>query len=216
LANPPIAGYLAYAAGGASSSFLRMSLVVYASLFAASFAYLPIVFLVYGVNPLDETGLAMLMVRDSYSILVILSLWLLGYLVAFFFCVKCAFAFPTAAYDGSGASVRRSFAETRGSMWRLYFVFVLIFAPVVVVYFVAFLAAMLAYIVPLVMNAGGAPAVSSEEILNDLLLSPHIIVAGIVVYIAIMLSYVAMAAGAARAYQIRVERGLSGIAEVFA
>jgi hypothetical protein len=46
-------------------------------------------------------------------------------------------------------------------------------------------------------------------------LSPQIIAATFVIWIAVMLAYVALAAAAARAYQIRVERGLSGVAEVF-
>ena len=54
-----------------------------------------------------------------------------------------------------------------------------------------------------------------ESLALNFFLAPPIIAATIVTWIAIMLSQVALAAGAARAYQIRIERGMSGIAEVF-
>jgi len=215
LGDSPKGSYRGYAIGGHGSSFLIASIVIYAAFFAASLAYVPVVFLLYGVNPFDETSFSGLMISHRASILVIMSIWFFAYFAASLLSVKCAFAFPTAACGRLGALLQQSFAETRGSMWRLFFVFLLVFVPVVVVYLVASITAALAYVVPYLTNADAGSVGSGEDMMMGLLLSPHIIIAGLVVFVAVMFSYVAMAAGAARAYQIRVERGLSGVAEVF-
>ena len=84
--------------------------------------------------------------------------------------------------------------------------------PSPVLYVVLSLIAIVVFVVRYM--AAGGDATSSDFLIN-MFNSTEIIVATIVLVLGVAISWAAVAAGAARAYQIRVERGLSGLAEVF-
>jgi hypothetical protein len=89
---------------------------------------------------------------------------------------------------------------------------------VALLYAVIFAAAFIASLSPIMAELGLGDGVSDsamEQAMTAMLQSPAFIVACVIAGLGYMLSFVVTAAAAARAYQIRVERGLTGAAEVF-
>ncbi len=118
--------------------------------------------------------------------------------------------FPAVACDRPG-SWRQSYAETRGTVWPLFAIFLVALLPVA-------LFCMVMFVIPTMAAMGIGDGVSDsamEQELLTMLLSPAFIVAYVIAGLGYMLSFVVTAAAAARAYQIRVERGLSRVAEIF-
>lgn len=211
LGDLPQLSYFGHLNGRNGLRFFRVSIAVYVYFFIGGSAYVPILYLVYHVSPFEPTGMAALLATTPSALAVMMMIFFISYLAASLLAARTTFAFPIAATDRPGPALRQGSAETRGTMWRLFFVFFLTFIPPALVYMVAATVAAISMV-------GQAPAATSRDLeawLASLFLSPQFIVAAIVVWIAVMLSFVAMAAAAARAYQIRIERGMSGVAEIF-
>jgi hypothetical protein len=194
--------------------FFWASIAVYAYFYVAGFLYVPIVYLAYHVSPLDPTAFTDTLAANPSIVAFITSIWFISYAVASLLATRTCFAFPIAAVDRPGPAIRQGFAETRGTMWRLFFMSFLIFVPPFLVYMVAAFAAMISFHAQSSGQVLPTPD-DVESLAMSFFLSPQIIAATFVIWIAVMLAYVALAAAAAQAYQIRVERGLSGVAEVF-
>lgn len=214
LGDSPKHSYFAYLNRGYGLRFFRVSIAVYAYFYIAGLLWFPIVYLAYHVSPLDQTEFSAALVANPSALTVIMLVWFISYAVASLLATRTSFAFAIAAVERPGPTIRQGFAETRNTMWRLFFVFFLIFVPPFLVY----MATAFAAIISIAAQPSGQALPTSDDVERlamSSFLSPQIIAATILTWIAIMLSYVALAAGAARAYQIRIERGMSGIAEVF-
>lgn len=214
LGDSPKHSYFSYLTGRYGLRFFSVSIAVYAYFCIAGFLYVPIVYLVYRVSPFDPMGFSATLVANPSALTIIMSIWIISYAVASLLATRTSFAFAIAAIDRPGSAIRQGFTETRGTMWRLFFIFFLVFVPPFLVYMVAGIAAMTSFAAQ--SSSQALPTSDDlESLALNFFLAPPIIAATIVTWIAIMLSQVALAAGAARAYQIRIERGMSGIAEVF-
>jgi hypothetical protein len=193
---------------------LRLALAtmaVYGLFFVAQLAIYPVVYVSYGVNPFnaDELGRA-LSTQPSLTLFVTAATWV-GSVFAALIATRFTFAFPGLATGAPGASLRWSFAETRGSMWRLFFIFLLVLA---LPFLVLVIAVVVASVLFFVQNPEATQAPEGVE--AAMMLSPMFLVAYAVAFVAMMAVVVVIGAAAARAYEIRVNRGMSGVAEVFA
>jgi len=212
----PDSSYLAGALDRRGRFYLLASLAIAFPYFLASQTE-SIVDLAYFGGPLIVSeSLASIDSARNYVLLLLLILTA-GYVGASLISAKGAFLFPAVAISRR-ASVYQFLSETRGTVSRLCFVFLIALIPVTTV---GLFALGVAYQMP------GTPLMDALSIgdgvtnnnLDDLLLavlrSPTNVVALVVGAAAYMTWFLVIAAGAARAYQIRVERGLSGVAEVF-
>jgi hypothetical protein len=187
------------------------TMAVYGLFFIADLSTYPIIYLVYGVNPLDAAALAVAYAAQPTIALVVMLLTFGASLLAALISARFAFAFPAIATDAPGASLGTSFATTRGSTWRLFFVFLLI----VFFLFVAFVIAV--GVASVLFVIGNPQAVGDPDRVGEMMmLSPPFLVVYAIAFILMMAGIVAIGAAAARAYEIRVNRGMTGVAEVFA
>ncbi len=214
LREPPRHSYFAYWASSYGRRFFWASAAVYGYFLVASLIHVPFFLLFYGTDPFDQVAISTLFATTPSALTVFIAIYVSALLCASLLAARSSLAFPIAAADRPGSALRQSFAESRGAMWRLFFVFVLIYAPAFVAYVIAFVIVIVTFVI---QNPGLADtAIDPFGSANPgLFTSPSFIIAVIIVLIAFALSQVAMAAAAARAYQIRVERGLSGVAEIF-
>jgi hypothetical protein len=187
------------------------TMAVYGLFFLADLSTYPIIYVVYGVNPLNAADLAVAYAVRPTTALVVMLLTLGASLLAALISSRFAFVFPAIATSAPGASLRTSFAATRGSTWRLFFVFLLIvFFP-----FVAFVIAI--GVASVVFVIGSPQAVGDPERVGEMMmLSPPFLVVYAIAFVLMMAGIVAIGAAAARAYEIKVNRGMTGVAEVFA
>lgn len=141
---------------------------------------------------------------------VILPLSLLSYVVAALIAARFTFAFPSIAIGAPGASLHRSLAETRGSTWRLFFIFLFAFAPPFAVFIILYLVASVVFVInhPEFVSA-------PDRIVTAMMYSAPFLVIYATMFIIMMVMVAVTAAAAARAYEIRVDRGMTGVAEVF-
>jgi MFS family permease len=215
LGDPPRHSYFAYVTSSYGHRFFKVSIAIYAFFYVAGLVHAPIIYWAYSVSPFDERALTVLMTTNPSSLAVTMLTWFVAFVIAALLSAKSTFAFGAAATDRPGPALRQSFAESRGAMWCLFFTFVLIFILPIFVYLIAAIVVSTSFVIQNddQVRAGADPFGNLTTM--DIALAPQVIIATIVVSTAVMVSYVATAAGAARAYQIRIERGLSGVAEVF-
>ncbi|HVR66449.1 MAG TPA: hypothetical protein VMT98_07400 [Verrucomicrobiae bacterium] len=216
LGDIPSRSYVAYAVDQRGRNYAFVLLLICGFYFLASLIEIPVTLLVYGqpFTPAeiqdDDTAVA------TYSSLLLLA-WVVTFAVASLMSAKCAFMFPAVACDRPG-SWRQAYAETRGIVWPLFVVFLVAFLPVALLYMVIFGVAFIASLSPImaVLALGeGVPESATEQMIISMLQSPAFIIAYVIAGLGYMLSFVVTAAAAARAYQIRIERGMSGVADVF-
>lgn len=179
--------------------------------FVAELATYPIIYFIYGLNPLIEADVAAAYSAQPTMAFIVLLLSCAGSGFAALISTRLAFAFPAISTNAPNASLRQSYADTRGCTWRLFFIFLLIlFFP-----FVAF-----------VIAAGGASVLfitgtpealaAPENAAELMMLSPPFLVLYALAFLLMMAIVVIIGAAAACAYEIRVNRGMSGVVEVFA
>src|SRR5262245_50945817 len=134
LGEAPPDFYLAAIGGRRQRRFFLASVAILAAILLAILAAPAAAYLLYVVNPLDAASLTRATVTRPGVALVLLATELIAYLVVALAAARSTFAFPAIALDRPGASLLRSFDETRGATWRLFFVFVLVFLPPLAIY----------------------------------------------------------------------------------
>lgn len=216
LGDIPSRSYVAYALDHRGRNYAFVLLLICGFYFLASLIEIPVSLLVYGQPFASAEALEEDTTFAAYSTLMSLA-WIVTIAVASLMSAKCAFMFPAVACDRPG-SWRQAYAETRGIVWALFVIFLVACLPVALLYAVIFAAAFIASLSPMMAELGLGDGVSDsamEQAMTAMLQSPAFIVACVIAGLGYMLSFVVTAAAAARAYQIRVERGLTGAAEVF-
>lgn len=187
------------------------TVAVYGLFFLAQLSIYPMIYFVYGVNPLNAVDLtAAYEAQPTIALVVTLLTWgasLLAALVS----TRFAFAFPAISMNTPGASLRQSYAETRGTTWRLFFIFLMtILFP-----FLAFIVAV--GVASALFVFGNPEAMGDPDRVGQMMmLSPPFLAVYAIGFVMMMAVLVAIAAAAARAYEIKVNRGMTGVAEVFA
>jgi hypothetical protein len=214
LGEPPRHPYFAYWSSNYGRRVFWASVAIYGYFFGASLIHVPFFIAVYQTDPFDEVAVSTLFATTPSALAAFVGIYLLASFCASLLAARSSLAFPIAAADRPGSALRQSFAESRGAMWRLFFVFVLVYVPAFAAYVVALFIVIITFVIqnPVLARMGVSPF---PEMNAGLLNSPAFIIAAIIALVAFTLSQVAMMAAAARAYQIRVERGLSGVADVF-
>jgi len=205
-------GYYATAATRAMQlRFLSATIAVYALFFVAPLLRDLALYWIFGLNPFDPLEVSRGYAANPAIAAVILPLSLLSYFIAALIATRFTFAFPGIAIERPDASLRRSFAETRGSTWRLFFIFLFTFALPFAIFIILYVAASIVFVIshPDLLSApermGAAVAYSS---------APFLVVYA-AMFIIMMVMTAVTAAAAARTYEIRVNRGMTGVAEVF-
>ena len=200
LGESPHGSYLRALGRRREKQFFLVSVAVMVIAFVTLLAPLATTLFLYGARSIDFIARA----ENAKAALVISLVALLACMTACLATARCAFAFPAIAVDQPGASVRQSLAETRGTTWRLFFLFVLIYVPPLVIYVAA---SDIAFFSVLQAHAGTPPA--------GMYFSSPFIFVYVLMVIVMMLMVSVTAAATSRAYEIRVDRGASGIADVF-
>jgi len=210
LGETPRDPYLLGIARRPQQRFLLATVAVYVMFFLASSAGSLGVFLIYGLNPFDGAQLTAAMTAQPFIALFNLLTWG-SYLLVGLVAARLAFAFPGIAIDAPGASLRQSMSETQGSTWRLFFVFLFIFLGVFIIVMVAYMTASAVFMFshPEFLRA-------PSELAAAMAFSPPFLAVYAVLFVIMMVMIAVVAAAAARAYEIRVNQGMSGVAEVFA
>jgi len=204
-------GYYAVAAMRRTQlRFLLAAIAVYAVFFVAPFVNNLAVYLIYGLNPFDALAVSRAYATQPTIATVVLPLSLLSYFGAALIAARFTFAFPGIAIEAPHASLRRSLAETRGSTWRLFFIFLLTFALPFAIFIILYLVASVVFVInhPELVR-------SPNMIASAMLYSPPFLVIYATLFIIMMVMIAVTAAAAARAYEIRIDRGMSHVAEVF-
>ena len=190
--------------------FLLATIAVYAVFFVAPFVNNLSVYLIYGLNPFDAPAISRAYTTRPTIAAVVGILSLLSYVGAALISARLAFAFPSIAIETPNASLRRSLAETRGSTWRLFFIFLLTFALPFTIFIILYAAASVVFLInhPELVR-------SPNMMASAMLYSPPFLAIFATMFIISMAMIAVTAAAAARAYEIRVDRGMTGVAEVF-
>jgi hypothetical protein len=212
LGETPRGYYAAAAMRRTQLRFLLAAIAVYAVFFVAPFVNNLAVYLIYGLNPFDALAVSRAYTTHPTIATVVLPLSsLLSYFGAALIAARFTFAFPAIAIDTPGASLRRSVAETRGSTWRLLFVFLFVFALPLIILLVFYVGASVIFIMnhPELVH-------SPEMIAPAIAFSPLFLIVYATMFVFMMVMIAVIAAAAARAYEIRVDRGMIRLAEVFA
>ncbi|MGE0117322.1 MAG: hypothetical protein AB7S71_03925 [Dongiaceae bacterium] len=190
---------LAVATIAVSALFLTAELMAY-----------PLVYLLYGVSPFDAAGLAQAYEAQPLIAMNLAAAMLIAYLVAGLAATRFAFAFPAIATQARGASLRQSYVETHGSTWRLFFIFLIIFLFPFLLFIGAVAGTSAAFVI------GNPEVMRTPEAGETMERSLPFLVLYAIMFLAMMAMVAVTAAAAARAYEIRINRGMSGVAEVFA
>ena len=190
--------------------FLLATVAVNAVFFVAPFVGNFAVYLLYGLNPFDALEVSRGSAANPTIAAVIVPLSLLSYVGAALIAARFTFAFPAIAIKAPGASLRRSFSEARGATWRLFFIFVLTFALPFAIFIILYLVASVGFVMnhPEVLRA-------PESFAATMVYSTPFLVIYVIMFVMMMMMIAVTAAAAARAYQIRVDRGMTGVADVF-
>ena len=202
LREPPRHSYFAYWASSYGRRFFWASAAVYGYFLVASLIHVPFFLLFYGTDPFDQVAVSTLFATTPSALTVFIAIYASALLCACLLAARSSLAFPMAAADRPGSALRQSFAESRGTMWRLFLVFVLIYAPAFVAYFIVFMIVMRHHRDPEPGHGGRGRSIRSELQNPGLFTSPSFIIAVIIALIAFALSQVAIVA-AARARPIR-------------
>jgi len=211
LGEPPRKSYFHYAAMKRGRSYVFASLAVSTVFLATALVQMFADEAIFRINAttLDEA----FETPRFTSAMMVLAFNLFTYGIAALLVVRFSFAFPAIACDRPGASLRQSMSETRGSLWRLFFVPLIVSIPYGIVSSAVLVVASSFAAYNYIGSEGFVP---TPEELYSILMSSSSFFAGLgIVFVGAMIIFIAIAAGAARAYQIRIERGLSGVAEVF-
>ena len=214
LDDMPQASYFNYAANPPGRKFFVSSLWIYGAYLIAEFAEVPVL-AVAGINPLDSDAVAAALKSDVSLTALILASTFCAYLAATIFAVRLTFRFPEISCERDSGSTWHALAETKGTATRLFMIFLIVFMPIGAIYFGALFGAGFVYFSRYVLQGGEMTAEAIDQIMPAMLSSTEFIIAFAVVACTMAFSCVVVAAGAARAYQIRVERGMSGVAEIF-
>ncbi len=190
--------------------FLLATLAVYAVFFVAPFANNLAIYLIYGLNPFDGLEISRAYAANPAIGVITLLMSLLSYVGAALIAARFTFAFPAIAIETPGASLRRSLAETRGATWRLFFIFLLTLALPFAVFVILYAVASITFVMnhPEVLRA-------PESMATTMVYSTPFLVLYAIMFMMMMMMTAVMAAAAARSYQIRVDRGMTGVADVF-
>jgi len=211
LGETPRGYYAAAAMRRTQLRFLLATSAVYAVFFVAPFVNNLAVYLIYGLNPFDALEVSRAYTAHPTIAAVILPLSLLSYFGAALIAARSTFAFPGIAIETPNASLRRSLAEARGSTWRLFFIFLLTFALPFAIFIILYLVASATFLIsnPELLRA-------PDRIATAMVYSLPFLVIYAIMFIIMMVMVAVTAAAAARAYEIRVDRGMTRVAEVFA
>lgn len=210
LGEVPRAYYVASLFQRRQLRFLLASITISALFFLAPFINNLAVYLIYGLNPFDGRAVTLAYrMRPGMALMVTILTWL-SYALAALIAARFTFAFPAIAIEAAGASLRRSVADTHGSTWRLFFLFVLVFA----LPFALFLTASVAAAVTFVASNPDF-ARSPERMAAAMSSSPTFYAVYVIVFVLTMVMVAVTAAAAARAYETRVGRHHTGVADVF-
>jgi hypothetical protein len=211
LGETPPGAYFAAIFRGAEARVAAATMAVYALFFVAQLTAYPLIYVAYGVNPLNAADVGIAYALEPTIALIVVPLTWSASLLAGLMSTRLAFAFPGIAINAPGASLRQSYAETRGSAWRLFFIFLLILLLPFLAFVIAIGAASVSVIV------GNPEAVGDPDRAAEMMMvSTPFLVAYAVGVVLMMAVVVAIGAAAARAYDVKVNRGLTGVAEVFA
>jgi hypothetical protein len=183
---------------------------VFALFFIAELSAYPVIYLLYGLNLFDPLEMSRRYAAQPTIAAIVAVATCIAYVVAALAATRFTFAFPAIATRVRGASLRQSYAETRGSTWRLFFIFLLIFLFPFLVFIGAVAGASVAFVI------GNPEAMRTPEASEMMMVSPLFLIIYALMFLAMMVMVAVTAAAAARAYEIRVNRGMSGVAEVFA
>jgi hypothetical protein len=173
-------------------------------------AMVPVLYFLYGINPLNRAALA-LAYRSNHAMMV--TTMLVTYaslLVGAVFTARCSLLFPAAALDRPGPWFREALREARGATARLFWLFTLVCIPAVIAFFIGVVVAALVFLLPLLPTR-----VNPQQVQSEMMLSPPFLVLYASMLVIAMLLTAVIAAGAARAYEIRVNYDMSRVAEVF-
>jgi hypothetical protein len=211
LAESPRSPYLLATISPAHRRFALSTIVVYGAFFVASLAGHPFIYIWYDVNPFDSAALVSVMTAQPALALFVSVVPWVGFAIAGLIAARFTFMFPAIATGISDYSLRRCLRDGRGSTWRLFFVFVLIFALPFVLLVVAFATASVIFVI-------GHPELFTlpDQASDGMMWSPPFLAVYAVMFVGLMLLVAVVAAAAARAFEIKVNRGMSGVADVFA
>jgi hypothetical protein len=214
LGDTPRKSYLGHLLDPAGIRYAFALFLIQILFLGASLSQSLVIFLL-GHNPNNSVELTAAMRADKVFLWGIMLEVLLAYVVAAWLATRLTFLFPEAACERWTGSIRQAFGETKGTATRLFFLFVAILLPIPFLYAVSVLAAAIVFISQYIAGGGSLSAASGSAFMLTFFSSTEMLIALGALALGVALSLVATAAGAARAYQIRVERGLSGAAEVF-
>lgn len=211
LGETPQAAYLAAMFRGTHMRIAAVTISVYGLFFVAQLSGYPMIYVAYGVNPFNAADSAAAYAAHPMTALVVTGLAWAVSVVAGLFSARFAFAFPAISTNALGASLRKSFAETRGATWRLFFIFLFILLLPLVAFIIAVGIASVLFV------TGNPEAMGDPDRVGQMMmLSPPFLAVYAIGFVMMMAVLVAIAAAAARAYEIKVNRGMTGVAEVFA
>jgi hypothetical protein len=210
LGETPRGYYAAAAMRRTQRRFLLATVAVYALFFVAPFVSNLAVYLLYGLNPFDPLEVSRGYAANPTMAAVIPPLSLLSYVGATLIAARFAFAFPSIAIGAPDASLRQSLAETRGSTWRLFFIFLFAFVPPFAVFVALYLVASAVFVInhPELVSA-------PDKMATAMMYSAPFLAIYAAMFIIMTMMIAVAAAAAARAYEIRINRGMTGVAEVF-
>lgn len=199
---------------GRGRRFFLLTFLVYFLFQLTSLAFVPLA-LVHGINPIYRSDVMAMAIETPGFLVELLFAWVLVGVLASFLSASLSLKFSNFAC-GARLKPGGSAAPLRSVTWRLFLVYAVALAPVAVIAIAVYYAGIASYIV------GHWAAVETQ--LSDsrvqslafaLTRSKEYLAAYGIILVCGQFAYIIIAAGAARAYQIRVERGLSGAAEIF-
>jgi len=190
--------------------FFLATLFILAIYQVFALALIPVLYLLYGVNALNTTALASAY-RSNHALVTTTALLTYGMIFVMAIIVaRCSLLFPAAAMARPGPWFREAIREARGTAARLFWLFVVICIPAIIVFFVAIIGASLAFAVPR-LQAHMTP----QQMRGEMVLSAPFLVLYAFMFAVAMLLTAVIGAGAARAYEIRTNGDTSRVAEIF-
>lgn len=216
LGEQPDVTYLASVMNRRGRRYLLASILISVPFCLANFAE-PVVNLALFGEPFINSDMIVDQIPPDYYLVILLTAIFGAYAGASLIATRGAFIFPSIATDRL-ASFHQGFGETRHATLRLLLILTIASVPLAVIGIAALAYAIVTSISPLFESlsiSNAAATIPFDQVLLGLVQSPTVIIAGAVGLAAYMLWFLILAAGTARAYQISVDRGLSGIAEIF-
>ncbi len=194
--------------------FFLLTVLVYFLFLLASLAFVPLA-LIHGINPIYRSDIMARAMETPGFLLEILLAWAAAGVLACMLSASLSFRFTEHACNISPQPNDAS-GQSRAPIWRLVLTFTVVLGPVAVATIAVYYAGIAFYIFAHWAAVESAASGSGLESLADnRLRSKEYLISNGMIVVCGAFAYVLIAAGAARAYQIRVERGLTGAAEVF-